>query len=332
MKKFLKTYKKYILIGLGIGLVIGLLIWILVVNFNKNQKVELAENKPLPTPFQDNLNSFNWSLPRNSYLLSENQKVKVFTILPYKEDILNIVKKLDEQAEEVSSSDLAIFWKSSNSMITYNKDTGVLIYKVLNQLNSHPINNLEDVISFVEKLVGYKATKDKIITKKLSDGGLSYRGKYNLEDFSFGSIYLESYSFIINVSSEGNITEFSVFLYNPSSVNFYSLYSPIDSRQIVSTKKFIIKNLTWDKKYASKGSHLRVSVKLNTFDAKQLSSSYTFQDFTYGYIFPIYIVDGNAVYEDWEKTTYITETQLYILAIDGQYITKNTNFLTPPPD
>ena len=61
-------------------------------------------------------------------------------------------------------------------MITYNKDTGVLIYKVLDQLNSHPINNLEDVISFVEKLVGYKATKDKIITKKLSDGGLSYRG------------------------------------------------------------------------------------------------------------------------------------------------------------
>lgn len=331
LKKFIKTYWKYLVVGIIVGLIIGLFIWLAFVNSKKDKESVRAENKQLPTPFWDNRNDFTWKIPQETVLL-DGKKVHVYSVLQYKENILDVVRKIDSDIQQVSESDTGMFLKSDNSTITYNKNTGILVSQFESKSNLGLITDTTHVSSLLEKVFGYKVSQENMIMEKLPKGGVSYKGKYTIEDTAFGSLYLETYAYIIEVSAQGDITKLSIFLYNPASVNFYSSYSPLDRTEITTTKRFITKNISWSKNILNKESYLRVSLKLNTLDVKKITTAYVFKDFSYGYIFPIYFFEGDAVYQDWEDTTYRADTQLYMLAIDPKYVVENEKLQLAEPD
>ncbi len=330
LKKFIITYWKYLVVGITIGLVVGLVIWVTFINSNQEELVRV-ENKPLPTPFWDNDNDFTWEMPQETTIIKD-EKVYVYSILQYKEDIFNIVKEMDPDIQQTPELDIGMFWESDNSVITYNRNTGILVFQFKSKTNLGLITEATDVLSLIEKVFGYKVSQENIVVEDLPEGGVSYKGKYTIEDIPFGSIYLGTYSYVIEVTAQGNITKLSIFLYNPTSVNFYSSYSALNRSEITKTKSFMINNLSWSKNYQTKPSYLRVSTKLNTLEVKKITMAYVFKDFSHGYIFPIYFVEGNAIYEDWEKTMYRANTQLYMLATDPKYVVENKELQLANPD
>ncbi|MHC1716502.1 MAG: hypothetical protein AB9915_01220 [Candidatus Dojkabacteria bacterium] len=331
IKNFLKTYKWYLVGGMLIGLLLGVIAWFLI-SRNKEEKLADNSNKEILSPFSENKQYTSLSLPENKDLFN-TELLKVYSLTDRKSDLGTVVNKLNPNFKELFSSEYAITWKDGDDMLAYNYNTGIMNLNSKKGLNiDFKISSKQDVNNFLSEYIGYLGEEDiEVVDNK--GGTYTYNGKFLLNGYAFGSVNLNMHSFEIEVSSLNKITEFSILLFDEGKVSEYSKYTPILESEIINNEKILIKYVSFDEKYYKKSPYLQASAKIESITPSKIQKTFLFKDFDYGYIFPAYVVYGEARLKDSQDTKYVAVVELYMCAIDPKYVKENTSleevFLDP---
>lgn len=322
LKEFLNKYKLYIIASLVVVFLVGILLFVLL-NRRKSQPASIPQNKSIVSPYIETLSSVNLVIPtRKDYFTSDS--VPVYNILPYKGSIPALVYKFDNNIKETYSSELIRSWIRRDITIVYYTSTGV--FSIFTKDGIKPsllINNKEDLLSFIQKYFSYtNINSENILISNNINGGYVYKGKYTIEGNEFGSADLDTYSFIVKTSDNGQVLELSILLYNPNSLTIYSEYVPMNEEQLLSEKRAYIKRLSISETYEGLDKYMKGTLSLSSLDIKTMNKGYIFSHFNHGYIYPAYIFSADARYSDFNKGMHIADVLLYFLAISPENVSR----------
>lgn len=318
-KEFVKKYRKFILIGLLI--VILLVVFVLILTRKKPETVPVQSDKKIVSPFMENPKLPNFTLPAKKDLFTE-EFLSVYSILPYKQSLAELVFKLDSKARSRYPSEVMDFWMSSSNTFVYYKQTGILKVTSPHGLStSLLIGSREDIKEFISKYFGYVGIDiNNIQVEKNSFGGYTYKGKYLIDGNTFGSAYLESYAYIIQTDKDSHIINLSILLYNKDSIAVYSQYPLLSESELLSNKRVYIDRLTISENYEKLDRYIKGTIKLDSLNVREVRKSYLFTDFTAGYVYPIYVFMADARYKDFHNEVYAADIMIYLMPIEQKNV------------
>jgi len=326
IKEFIQKYRKYILTGLVLIILIG--VFVLILTQKQPETVSIQRDKKIVSPFMENTKLPNFTLPAKKDLFTE-EFLSVYSILPYKRPLAELVHKFDNKAESRYPSEIVDFWMSKSNTFIYYKKTG--IFKVSSPYGLPTpflIAGREDINLFITRY--FELTDidtDNILVEKNSFGGYTYKGKYLINGKTFGSAYLESYAFIIQTDKDSHITNLSILLYNKDSISVYSQYSLLSELELLSNKRVYIDRLTISENYNNLDRYIKGTIRLDSLDVREMQKAYVFTDFTGGFVYPVYIFMADARYKDFHNEVYAADIIMYIMATEQKNISSREDIV-----
>lgn len=321
MKNFFKKYKWFILAGVILGLVL-VTIFLLVAKHKKEQRASsIVNNKVFVEPFvAQNIYSIK-TIPSKQSLF-QNEYIPVYRIKASKASIEDLIEKLNPDFTKIAESEYSASWNFGTVLVGYNYDMGILSLTSREKTDlGIKIVDQNAVVDFFRDYFNYQV--DEINVSKDSDGNYIYSGKYSVGDFRFGSLEIDSDAYKLLVDSSGNLYQFDILLYDTSSVIQYSAYLPIDSKNLVSTRRILGKYMSINESYYEKNPIQQSSIEIVQDDPKQLVSTYLFKNFSHGYIFPVYIINSDVKVKDFVGNEYLATINYYICAVSEEFLEKS---------
>ncbi|HHX99716.1 TPA: hypothetical protein GX533_03540 [Candidatus Dojkabacteria bacterium] len=329
VKNFFKKYKKYILIGLAVGLTVGLIAF-----WEVKSRSEIGadpKNKELLSPFWDLLDHPTLSLPSDIVIYTE-EEIPVYDILPYKGNVLKIIQKFDENIE--ITSDTSNLIETENILASYTENVGVLEVYLKTHAFTFTVKNNQDVSNLIKGIFGYETNQESIVMKRIEEN-IIFQGRYLVESSSkeeFGSMQIDSYAYRIETEKDGSVKRIVILLYNNNSINTYSVYPPVSIREgLKKGNAYYTKPLyqDFDKEDFSGLEFLKYFSRTKSVSVRKTSKVYILPDYNYSYLYPTYVIEGDAKLEDFLGNSHIGESLIYVLAIDSQYLKKSVEELEP---
>lgn len=318
IKNFIKTYKKYIIIGLIIGMIISVLWAVYLLIREDTTPVEI---KTIESPFlseEENTSIVNYDL------LSIPSELPIYSILQ-PDDYLatEFVDQFNKSDETLSETEDNMVWNFENNYFIYDKNAS-LMYIVANggidtSLSSGNISVIQEYL----KSILNNLEIVNISTKILENDHLQVKGNFAINDLEIGSIYLGGYSVIAEFDSDGNLYKLDTLLLNTSNISEYQTMPLSSISDLLSISKYpkYINMKEYDEAYSDLYGLLKVSTKINEIDVAETSIQYIFMDYNYGYILPMYILSGEAQLEDSQGDIYWADVDAYLCSITPDYLT-----------
>ncbi len=327
IKRFIKKYKKYIVIVLTVVALIVIFIFLLG-RKKEPKEVLVPMNKEIVSPFMEYTGLPSFALPKKKALFTE-EVLNVYSILPYKQSIAEVVYKFDNNARSRYPSEVMDFWKSSSNSFAYYKNTGILKISSPHGLSvTSLVDSKENIKNFISTYFGYvDIDTDNILVKSNPSGGYTYKGKYLIDGYAFGSIYLESYAYVVQTDKDSNINNLSIFLYNRNSPSVYSRYPVLGEPELLLNKRVYIDRLTISENYNKLDRYVKGTINLESLNISEMEKAYIFTDFTEGYIYPMYMFTADARYKDFNEEGYAGDILMYIMAIAQKNISPRENIV-----
>lgn len=316
IKEFIKKYWLYIVIGILLLLFVG--IFVLILTRKKvPESSPLSLNKEITSPFMNYSELPTFALPQRRDFFEE-EFLNVYSILPSEQLLSELVFKFDNKAQPQYPSEVMDFWSSSSNTFTYYKGMG--IFKISSQygLGSHLlIKEKEEIKGFLNQYFEYTdINTENIVVNINPEGGYTYKGKYMINGYTWGSIYLQSYAYIIETNKESEILNMSIFLYNKDSMSVYSQYSVATEQELLSNKRVYIDRVSISENYNELDRYIKGTTSLTSLDVKEMRKTYVFTDFVQGYVYPIYLLTADARYKDYHDKQYAADILVYLMATE----------------
>lgn len=323
IKKFFVKYKKYILIGGVIGLILGVLCWLYIANEKKSVP---TTTESISSPFVTLGYGTAVNNVPNNIDLSESQEVYK-TTKPEDQIIKDFVKQFYKGNPIANGENGTILWSFNTTNISYVEDSSLLFITSTNGLSINTIlassQIAQDFLTTSFSVNNIKITEEQ----NLGNGQKQYNGYITTGDTSLGSLYLEGYG--VQITVKGNILYSLSLLYLPSAniIKYQSMPSS-QLRDLLSNAEYpmYVSYLSEDENYQKQNPIIQASTKLKTFSLKTYKNIYLFDNFTYGYIFPAYKLNGDGSLIDSQNKTYWADTNVYICSLNPQYLKTASTF------
>ncbi len=313
-------YKWFILIGIILG-IIFVVVFILTKQEKEQTTPSVANNKVFVEPFALQ-STYSIKTVPSTQSLFESEYIPVYTIRARSTSIEDLVAKLNRNLTKIAESQYAISWSFGTILVGYNYDMGLLSLTSQEKTDlGIKIVDENDVIDFFKSYLDYQV--DGISKSKDFDGGYIYTGKYNIGQFKFGSLEIDSNAYKLRVDSSNNLYQFDIFLYDASSAIEYSTYLPINPTNLVNAKRIFGKYISMHESYYGKNPIQQSSIEIIQDDPNQLISTHLFRNFSYGYIYPVYIINSDVRLKDFVGNEYLATINYYICAVSEEYLERS---------
>lgn len=320
--KFVKKYKKYLLIGAGIGLVCALIWW----GWSEvNRKIPTnASVTSIPNPFATSLSTPSFTNIQNINIPDNVVIYKVKSIA--NTEVYNFINNFDQNNPEGNSDNSVLNWTWKDGQASYLSNT-LMLY-----VSSDKGLQLDTAISSATDVKNFFYSNFKIENTTVDDTDSSnektvYKGYISLNDISYGSLVLNGYAY--NLTVQGNkLYSLSLLVLSEESIMAYQKMSLTAVSKVLQIENLpmSVTYLSEDENYKKAYPLLIASAKLKKVNVKSEKLLYIFSDLSYGYIVPVYSLEGDGSVVDSQGNTYWVDASIFVCAIDPSYLLENTTY------
>jgi adenylate cyclase class IV len=208
---------------------------------------------------------------------------------------------------------ISVSFSSEISFLRADKKAG-------NWLVNYPLLSTEDIGIFL--LEYFKVQSQNEILNKLDNGYTQYQGNILFEGVAIGTPVLEGYSYSILVDNLGELVELEILILQESDIssskNIYT--SSLSSLLKMNRYPMDVHHRRISESLYEKSAFIIATVRLSTFYVKKIDKMYIFNSFDTPYVYPTYRLSGDGVVEDFQGDTYWSYSEIYICAIDPEYL------------
>ena len=316
LKEFIKKYKVPILIGIILGILIPLL-----VTFLKEEVEESSQIEKIQSPYNIGIKGIEIDLQNVS--IDAPQKDKVFEAVESDDETLrNLLMDLHEYSESIDIKE-KIYISFEGSTFSYSPENRILIIWSEKGLPLwFKLSEKEDVSMFFEEY--FSIEKIEVSEKIRTNNGYKYEGTYILKDVNVGSVYLEGYSFSLEVNSKGEILLFRALLLNEENMQEYQSMPLATLEELVRNPTYpkMVFNTEIEDRYYEQKPLFRASTRMDQYFVESGSYLYIFNDSLNGYVLPTYKLVGEGRLVNSQEEKFWSNSSVFICSIDPLYLLK----------
>ena len=316
IKEFVKKYKVPILIGIILGILVPLLF---ISSKKKSEESSQIEN--IQSPYFSESKEINIDLQNVS--IDAPPKDKVFKVVESGDETLrNLLMDLYEYSKSIDIKE-NIYISFDDGAFSYSPENRILIIWSEKGLPLwFKLSEKEDVSMFFEEYFGIE--KIEVSEKIKTSNGYKYEGTYTLKDVNVGSVYLDGYSFSLEINSKGEILLFKTLLLNEENIQEYQSMPLATLEKLVKIPKYpnMIFNTEIEDRYYKQKPLFRASTRMNEYFAESGSYLYIFNDSMNGYVLPTYKLIGEGRLVNSQEEKFWSKSSIFICSVDPQYLTE----------
>jgi hypothetical protein len=317
MKKFLKDYWPWLVVGVIVGCIVAILIWYFYSEKEDEMKGKEEEDILITQPY---------TVPKHDVQIALESKEKDFDS---QESVFKISRPDEGYIEK-----LRVFFEIPNridpeenfsmeykdNIISYNSNLAIvsLLSKQGGFRNS--INSIEEAKSLLSEYLDIKTVND---IQENSDGIIRYKGQIEIEGKGVGTPYLNSYGYILTVNKGGQVNRLQLLTINDLSVVSTFEISTMKLSEILNISDYpmLVLNTDIEERFYNKPSLIRASAYLNSLSVKDIKTGYMFNSFNKSsYILPTYKLKGSGQVVDSQGGKYWSDSEVYICGVHTQYL------------
>jgi len=316
LKKFLKKYWVWILLIL---LIVLSVLTIILISKSKDEDEVNIQLKSIESPYYILGSDFpiNLSDEKTTFRKTEFVMKVSRTHNPLLEDFLKnyISEEIDFNIYDgynFVENGVSVSFQPTASLLLISRKAG-------NWFREFPLRTAGDVESFVKEFLDIEVIND-VVTER-DDGDSEYKGYFEIEKSKFGTITLEGYAYKILVDRSGILKEMEVLLLQNSDITDFQRVpiSPLSELVAISRYPKEIHHKTFSDSLHKKGYPIG-NISLSRISVTEVQELFLFNTFDTPYIYPTYKLSGDGVIEDYEGDNHRSLTEIYICAINPDYL------------
>jgi len=314
IKEFIKRYRVPILIGI----ILGILVPLLFISSQRKAE-ESSQIEKVQSPYHLGIVGIEIDLQNVS--IDAPKKDKVFEVVENEEETLE--KLLMDLYEYSKSIDIQenIYIPSEDGTFSYSPVNRILIVWSEKGLPLwFKLSEKEDVSMLFQEYFGIE--KVEVSEKVKTDKGYKYEGNYVLKEENMGSVYLDGYSFFLEVNSNGEILLLKALLLNEENVQEYQSMPLATLEELVKNPKYpkMVFNTEIEDRYYEQKPLFRASTRMNQYFAESGSYLYIFNDSLNGYVLPTYKLVGEGRLVNSQEEKFWSKSSIFICSVDPSYL------------
>ena len=317
LKKILKNYGVWLLIGILFGLII--LLFFLSRRDDKQDGSDILVRK-ITSPYIQTGQDIKITGDMR-YKEFENRELIYYVIKPEITLFSDLVNNLyGNHNEEIDSTEEEIILTIGEDLIWYNRSTAVLSVFSKGLILNPKITDSNDIESFFNHHFGIREITNEQIEN--TERGVLYTGNFLFHGKAIGSSTLMGYGYKIELDRNGRLLDFSMLLLREENLQQYQRMPTVSLTQLLTFKDYPMKtvNKTIEDRFYDQSSLFRRSVNLKNLITREVSSLFLFHSFQDEYILPIYRIFGDGELVDSAGGKYWSTSYAFVCAIDPEYL------------